>query len=427
MANLVYVLLLASYFCFVSGQSCTTPNNGKGTCKSIYECEELLKLVYKKDRTQQDTDYLKKSQCGFMGNTPTVCCPNPCITPQGEPGQCVSIYECTNLANLLKPPITADTYNYVQKSRCQGADQYSVCCGSAPNFPSTGDCKASVSAFPPDPKSKCCGVDSRVGNKIIGGNATDVDQYPWLTIIEYVKTGPIKLLCGGVLISGKYVLTAGHCLTGPVLQIGTPTNVRLGEYNTKNDGADCVTVEAGGMDCTEGAVIVPIEKTIPHPEYNPISRTRRNDIGLIRLKEMAPFTDFIRPICLPSLDLTQAPPVNFTLYAAGWGAVSTSQPSSNVKLHVQLPFISYERCQPSYAVQNRQIELWEKQVCAGGEAGKDSCKGDSGGPLMYENGQTYEVIGIVSFGPTPCGMQDIPGVYTKVHSYKDWIISNIKP
>lgn len=67
-------------------------------------------------------------------------------------------------------------------------------------------------------------------------------------------------------------------------------------------------------------------------------------------------------------------------------------------------------------------------MCAGGQPGKDSCRGDSGGPLMYENPATrlYEVIGVVSFGPTPCGLPDIPGVYTKVFAYKDWIRSQIR-
>lgn len=66
-------------------------------------------------------------------------------------------------------------------------------------------------------------------------------------------------------------------------------------------------------------------------------------------------------------------------------------------------------------------------MCAGGELGKDSCKGDSGGPLMYENGRIYEVLGVVSFGPTPCGLEDIPGVYSKVSEYVRWIKSNIEP
>lgn len=35
--------------------------------------------------------------------------------------------------------------------------------------------------------------------------------------------------------------------------------------------------------------------------------------------------------------------------------------------------------------------------------------------------------GIVSFGPTPCGKPGIPGVYTRVSAYTDWIVKNIRP
>lgn len=39
----------------------------------------------------------------------------------------------------------------------------------------------------------------------------------------------------------------------------------------------------------------------------------------------------------------------------------------------------------------------------------------------------YYVFGIVSFGPTPCGLQGWPGVYTRVTEYVPWIISKLKP
>lgn len=53
---------------------------------------------------------------------------------------------------------------------------------------------------------------------------------------------------------------------------------------------------------------------------------------------------------------------------------------------------------------------------------KDSCKGDSGSPLMViykgsSNKYYYVVIGLVSFGPTPCGIEGWPGVYTDVRKF----------
>lgn len=50
---------------------------------------------------------------------------------------------------------------------------------------------------------------------------------------------------------------------------------------------------------------------------------------------------------------------------------------------------------------------------------------DSGGPLMWLNGNQYFLIGIVSYGPTICGTPGIPGVYTNVTSFVDWIHEKI--
>ena len=87
--------------------------------------------------------------------------------------------------------------------------------------------------------------------------------------------------------------------------------------------------------------------------------------------------------------------------------------------------------------------------------GKDSCNGDSGGPLMSYNGDfkgTKYLRGIVSFGTTTCGnvrkqniiiiiyfhksilqkkkmffFQGNPGIYTNVQYYIPWILSHMKP
>ena len=85
---------------------------------------------------------------------------------------------------------------------------------------------------------------------------------------------------------------------------------------------------------------------------------------------------------------------------------------------------------------NNRISL--NMICAAGQ-GKDSCEGDSGGPLIADATQqaffpevaTKEpvLVGVVSWGDG-CGelkedLSGFPGVYTRVANYKDWIIDQL--
>lgn len=71
----------------------------------------------------------------------------------------------------------------------------------------------------------------------------------------------------------------------------------------------------------------------------------------------------------------------------------------------------------------------ESQYCAYDPQGKrDSCHGDSGGPLQYypkKNSTIATVVGIVSFGIN-CGTT-LPSIYTRVAYYIDWIESIVWP
>lgn len=62
-------------------------------------------------------------------------------------------------------------------------------------------------------------------------------------------------------------------------------------------------------------------------------------------------------------------------------------------------------------------------LCAGYAAGgKDSCVGDSGGPLqcLSFDGR-WKLTGIVSWGHPVCALAKKPGVYVRVSSLLGWI------
>lgn len=201
------------------------------------------------------------------------------------------------------------------------------------------------------------------------------------------------------------------------------TSVRLGEWDTST-ATDC-----NDDECAPPPLDIPVEQLIPHERYNPDSKQQENDVALVRLSQPVAFTEFIKPICLPlSTRLRQQQYDNVGLTVAGWGRTENG---TNSQRMLKLDISGVPRAQCARIYQRQNVALGAGQMCAGGEAGKDSCRGDSGGPLMrYDNQAEYPhwyVAGIVSFGPTPCGLVGFPGVYTRVAEYVDWIRANMRP
>lgn len=96
---------------------------------------------------------------------------------------------------------------------------------------------------------------------------------------------------------------------------------------------------------------------------------------------------------------------------------------SEVLLYVEIPGLENNACNTVYAVAN--VTLSDKQLCVGGLKGLDSCRGDSGGPLMRQEGVNTYLAGVVSFGAIKCGSENLPGVYTNIVKYLDWIETQI--
>ena len=76
-------------------------------------------------------------------------------------------------------------------------------------------------------------------------------------------------------------------------------------------------------------------------------------------------------------------------------------------------------------------DIWQildngSQICATtDEGGKDTCKGDSGGPMYDAVNNPNLQFGIVSYGSSQCGLANVPGVYVRTSAYADWIKNGI--
>ncbi len=88
-----------------------------------------------------------------------------------------------------------------------------------------------------------------------------------------------------------------------------------------------------------------------------------------------------------------------------------------------MPIVSNQTCQTAMF----DLAITSNHICAGlASGGKDSCFGDSGGPLIVANtGGGWKLAGITSFG-IGCARANTYGIYTRVSSYLDWIRSFVR-
>jgi len=244
---------------------------------------------------------------------------------------------------------------------------------------------------------------------IVGGVKTKAGEYPHMAAIGWRGLdGSLEFKCGGSLISDKFVLTAAHCARADG---SAPSIVRLGDQNlkTRTDGVN-------EMD-------VPIAEFITHEKYRRSSYY--DDIALIKMTRSVTFTKNIRPACL-----WQTSAINATkTVATGWGYTETAGQTSDELMKVELDIIDNVQCNRYFEDAKLDNGILETQLCAGDLAGsKDTCNGDSGGPIQLStkaNPCLFHIIGVTSFGSPFCGLKNSPGVYTRVSSYLDWIENKV--
>ncbi|XP_028658460.2 granzyme A-like [Erpetoichthys calabaricus] len=222
--------------------------------------------------------------------------------------------------------------------------------------------------------------------KIIGGKEVAPHSKPYMA---YLSIG-----CGAALIKEDWVLTAAHCFRLGEVAV-------LGAHSIKKNEKQQQMLQVKGV--------------FMYPKYNCL--TKQNDLMLMQLEKPATLNKQVSLLSLPSSGDDVSPGTRCNV--AGWGATSFMGKTSDTLQEVNVTVIDRKLCNTN-SYYNGLIS--KNMLCAGDKiGGKDSCGGDSGGPLICDG--VYR--GIVSFG-ADCGLATKPGVYTLLtDKYLKWIQDTI--
>nr|XP_034825997.1 chymotrypsin-like elastase family member 2A [Maniola hyperantus] len=266
--------------------------------------------------------------------------------------------------------------------------------------------------------------------------STKPGDFPWHTAVYKHDNTEIKYICGGTLISNKFVLTAAQCtsLEGTTL-VPETLSVFLGKFNL-----------IGGDEGSQQRVV---KQIIMHENFR--YQNLDNDISLLKLKTDVVFSDFVQPACLwhnKALNILSRGEVFGTV--VGWGFDTTDSWSPHLQ-QIQIPMVPEGKCLQSNPLVYSTY-LNNNKFCAGygvrdektrGFPGRETpnCNGDSGSAFQIfipDNARdkatdaagAWYVRGIVSLSVSrpdspSCDPQQYV-VFTDVAKYGDWIDLHLK-
>nr|XP_039267225.1 complement factor D-like [Styela clava] len=248
--------------------------------------------------------------------------------------------------------------------------------------------------------------------RVTGGSNVKRGEYPWQALILIKKknqaTGTLTL-CGGTLISTKWVITAAHCVENYAKM-----RIYFGVWNVTN------RVEVGRK-------LLSAKNVIPHPCYDGSREAAFSGSNLALIELNKPIFSR-KSICLDYdwsrdwADLSLGRSLGGCI-ATGYGVTATGK-DAEILQKVAFSTVSMKTC-ASYGGMSRNSEI----LCASDDkvTGRDTCKGDMGGPLACPTSRSgcngYYLAAVTLAGSSKCGEEGKPGIYAALAPNLKWIRS----
>lgn len=186
--------------------------------------------------------------------------------------------------------------------------------------------------------------------KIVGGTETDIKNYPWQVSVVRAITG--QHYCGGAIVGRATILTAANC-------------IHLSEREILTDGD--IRVRIGSTSRTNGRNLRTILRILVHRQFN--GSTLQNNIAILTLTNFLDFTESIRSVSLPAINVQLE--TDEIVILTGYGEKWTREFAENLEA-VQLQVVEQSVCKVAYE-QSVMPAITDNMFCAG-SAGNGLCE-----------------------------------------------------